>query len=134
MKPDFSGLRAWLQCGILITGLALSVTASGNDDLDVTMRMVLDDSDITGSVVRQIKLPEAASLESRPPADRQKVQGVGRSGESGPGNRDFGQSVAEDVRQSRETVDSMREKAKRPSELIEQVQELQKDGPPGLNR
>lgn len=45
--------------GLLMLGLWVPATTLANDDLDVTMRMVTDDAELTDSVVREIELPRA---------------------------------------------------------------------------
>ena len=56
MKPSFWQRVAIGSClGLL---LANPVTVMASDDLDVTMRMVLDNEELTESVVREIELSE----------------------------------------------------------------------------
>lgn len=51
--------------GFLALLLAMPLKAVGDDDLDVTMRMVGDNDELTESVVREIELPEPVALERR---------------------------------------------------------------------
>lgn len=60
------GCRGILIVGGLLTGLCTTM-AVADDDLGVTMRMVTDD-DITGTVTREIVLPEPASAREPGPA------------------------------------------------------------------
>ena len=61
------------QRAVCFVGLSLFLvgpsTVFASDDLDVTMRMVTDDEDLTESVVREINLREPVSL-GRPSKDR----------------------------------------------------------------
>lgn len=43
--------------GFLMVGFFIPATALANEDLDVTMRMVTDDAELTDSVVREIESP-----------------------------------------------------------------------------
>lgn len=52
--------------GFLMVGLLMPVTALANEDLDVTMRMVTDDAELTDSVVREIELPRAIESPENP--------------------------------------------------------------------
>ncbi|MDY6797140.1 MAG: hypothetical protein SVX28_00080 [Pseudomonadota bacterium] len=86
----------------LLLLLALALPAGAGDDLDVTMRMVDEQEDITDSVTREIRLPDLPGLrqgESRSRAQdaparqlREQVRERGRA---------FGQSVSGQARESR---------------------------------
>jgi|TARA_B100001971_G_C18192920_1_gene539727 hypothetical protein len=83
----------------------MSAPAFGRDDLDVTMRLVGENEDVTESVAREIRLPELPALERR-------SSGLGRGDGEPPGQqireqarekgRDFGQSMSERARDVRE--------------------------------
>ena len=78
-------------------------TVFASDDLDVTMRMVTDDEDLTESVVREINLREPVSL-GRPSKDR----GVDKSVNSADKARD-----ARDARErGREAANAASERAR----------------------
>ena len=64
------------------------------DDLDVTMRMVTDDADLTDSVVREIELSQPIRLQP----GQQSAGDVAR--EAREKGREFGQSVSEQAREA----------------------------------
>ena len=69
--------------GFATTGLILalmSAPAFGRDDLDVTMRLVGENEDVTESVAREIRLPELPALERR-------SSGLGRGDGEPPGQQ-----------------------------------------------
>lgn len=86
-------LAAWGGLGLLLLAPAMAL---GDDDLDVTMRMVTDDAALTESVVREIELREPVALEQR----------RSRSGEQAREARNSGQetarSAAERAREARQ--------------------------------
>lgn len=129
-------------------GLLAAFSTSAADDLDVTMRMVLDDNELTEQVVREIELPVPDSV---PRNDRDGLRGNARSEDARQSGRDFGQSVAEDARDARESLDQVKERPEKPQmpeipvkpelpatpekpELPDVVGDIQENGPPGLNR
>jgi len=97
--------------------------AHAQEDLDVTMRMVLDEQALTESVVREIELPEPASVE-RPDQARESrgAPGMDMARDVREQGREFGQEMAEKARES------SREKPDRP-ELPEHVQEVRDNLP-----
>lgn len=58
--------KAMVFLGCLSLLLVAPSTAFASDDLDVTMRMVTDNDDLTESVVREINLREPLSLDGPP--------------------------------------------------------------------
>jgi hypothetical protein len=85
----------------------VSVSAHAQDDLDVTMRMVTDDEQLTNSVVRTIELPES------PVASPAKQAGKRALGNHNACNarelsRQAGQAVAEQARERRGQVNGDR--------------------------
>ena len=82
--------------GLLVTGQAYA-----GDDLDVTMRMVLDDQDLTKSVVREIQLPEPPAAERAAPEARDKAgAGLESAEDARDQGRAFGQEMADQARES----------------------------------
>lgn len=73
----------FLMAGWLV---AASVQAAG--DLDVTMRMVTEDHDLTGSVVRQIELPRPA--DGRPSVAGDASPGRSEAADTRPGRPEGG--------------------------------------------
>lgn len=106
--------RPALMCMVVLFGWP--AMAQSSDDLDVTMRMVVDDEDLTNSVVREIELPE--------PVIRGPEFGQGTSGLSGPERperpdldtaldamergQEIGESASERASEAREIIDSER--------------------------
>lgn len=112
----------WHVPVIMAIGLFVS-EAHAQEDLDVTMRMVLDEQALTESVVREIELPEPASVE-RPDQARESrgAPGMDMARNVREQGREFGQEMAEKARES------SREKPDRP-ELPEHVQEVRDNLP-----
>ncbi|MGF2736963.1 hypothetical protein [Marinobacter sp. DUT-1] len=112
----------WYVPVVMVIGLFVS-EAHAREDLDVTMRMVLDERALTESVVREIELPEPASVE-RPDQARESrgAPGMDMARDAREQGREFGQEMAEKARES------SREKPGRP-ELPEQVQEVRDNLP-----
>jgi hypothetical protein len=114
--------------GMLMVGFWISSTALANDDLDVTMRMVTDDVELTHSVVREIELPR--SLE--------RPEGLGQSGSRGADaarearerGREFGESMSEKARESRELIKGKPQLPERP----ERPERPEMPDAPGLDR
>ncbi|MBW7472357.1 hypothetical protein QQF73_14830 [Marinobacter sp. M216] len=124
----------------------MSLGAAAAEDLDVTMRMVLDDAELTESVVREIELPMAT------PSELQRGKSVSNPDSSQDGlnsSREVGQSVADDARGARGSVDAVREKPELPekinapqkperpevsSDAKDRAQDIRGKTPPGLDR
>lgn len=88
-------------CLAVAVALTASPLVMANDDLDVTMRMIQDGEDLTGSVVREIRLPErGASPGSAAP--RGNVAVPPESDRLRERGREFGQSVSERAREARD--------------------------------
>ncbi|MBE02509.1 hypothetical protein [Marinobacter lutaoensis] len=80
----------------LLAGIGLLLVVSAplwaDDDLDVTMRMVVDDDELTRSVVREIPLPVPET----------PAQGLGRGGsaaEAASEARERGRALGQDMRE-----------------------------------
>lgn len=106
MKPSFWQRVAVGSClGLL---LANPVTVMASDDLDVTMRMVLDNEELTESVVREIELSEPVALERRknetakPSDGLEEAPGASRAREAREKARGAARSAAERAREVRE--------------------------------
>lgn len=127
MSSRDSGVVMLLRFGVCLVGLLLAFSASASDDLDVTMRMVMDGDALTDQVVREIELPTPDLEHSR---TRDVMRGQDQSEEARQSGREFGQSVSEDARSARESLDQVRERPEKP----EVVEEIKENGPPGLNR
>lgn len=117
------------RVGLLMVGFWLPATTLGNDDLDVTMRMVTDDAELTDSVVRQIELPRtvARPVESPDNPGESGSRGRDAASEARERGREFGESMSEKARQSRELI-------KGKPELPERPERPEVPDAPGLNR
>lgn len=94
-------------CALLALGVSTLTTA--NDDLDVTMRMVQDGEDLTGAVVREIRLPEPArGAAARPATPRDKTERPAMDDRARERGREFGQSVSERAREARDKASDRR--------------------------
>ncbi|MBW4935593.1 hypothetical protein [Marinobacter sp. F4206] len=135
-----------LRVFVLGAGLTVSLGVAAANDLDVTMRMVLDDAELTDSVVREIELPMATPSELQ---RGQSAPDLDSAKEARDNGREFGQSVADDARGARGSVDSVREKPDLPdkikapekpqrpeisSDAKERAQDIRGKTPPGLDR
>ncbi|SET78749.1 hypothetical protein [Marinobacter segnicrescens] len=75
-----------------------SLLAQGNDDLDVTMRMVVDDAELKDRVIQELQLPE-------PPAGALPKNSEGRPGRTEDlreQGRELGRQISEEARGRRE--------------------------------
>lgn len=88
-----------------IAGLVLvSGPVLARNDLDVTMRLVDQNEEITDSVTREIRLPELPALQQRPqPRGNSERPGQVVRDQVREKGRDFGQSMAERAREARES-------------------------------
>ena len=111
MKGDRFSLNAALT-GLLLIGLGAPATTLANDDLDVTMRMVTDDAELTDSVVREIELPRAIERPENP--GESGSRGLDAASEARERGREFGESMSEKARQSRELIEGKPELPERP--------------------
>ncbi len=106
MKPSFWQRVAAGSCLVLL--LANPVTVMASDDLDVTMRMVLDNEELTESVVREIELSEPVALERRknetakPNDGLEEAPGASRAREAREKARGAARAAAERAREVRE--------------------------------
>lgn len=111
MTPGFWRRVAVRGClGLLLATPAVVVA---NDDLDVTMRMVRDNDDLTESVVREIELREPVALERRNgEADKaDDIPGAARGVEKA---RDRGREAARTGAERAREVRERNEKRERP--------------------
>lgn len=69
------------------------------NDLDVTMRMVVDDEDLSGRVVQELQLPEPARLQRG--ADQPGAAGRERAAEARERGRAMGREISEEARSNR---------------------------------
>lgn len=99
--------RQWLKPALmcLVALLAWPVMAQARDDLDVTMRMVVDDEELTNSVVREIELPEPMIPETPGRPERPDIETALEAMERG---QEIGESASERAREAREVIDSER--------------------------
>tara|TARA_R110002049_G_scaffold160433_1_gene325479 strand:+ start:218 stop:595 length:378 start_codon:yes stop_codon:yes gene_type:complete len=95
------------QRAVCFVGLSLFLvgpsTVFASDDLDVTMRMVTDDEDLTESVVREINLREPVSL-GRPSKDRgidKSVHSAYKARDARERGRDAANAASERAREVR---------------------------------
>lgn len=88
--------------------LAIPATAMAADDLDVTMRMVLDNDELTESVVREIELREPVALERRKneagksAGTSDELRGTDKAREARDKEREAARAAAERAREVRE--------------------------------
>lgn len=108
---------------VIVLGTLFVSEAHAQEDLDVTMRMVLDERTLTESVVREIELPEPAAVEG--PGEvtgNGDAPGMDMARDAREQGRAFGQEVAEQARESSKA------RQDRP-ELPEQVQNARENLP-----
>ena len=118
----FQGMH-W--AGLAVFLLVAPTTTVANDDLDVTMRMVTDDAELTDSVVREIELPRAIGKPGNP--GESGSRGLDAASEARERGREFGESMSEKARQSRELI-------KGKPELPERPERPELPDAPGLDR
>ncbi|MDF0749871.1 hypothetical protein NLU14_06470 [Marinobacter sp. 71-i] len=109
--------------GLLLAAPSLGVA---NDDLDVTMRMVTDDDDLTESVVREIKLREPVALGRR--GDKAGEQPSDKAYKAQGSAREAARSAAERAREVRE-----RNKHRGRPEVPGKPAKAERPEPPGLD-
>ncbi len=86
----------------LLLLLTITGPADASEDLDVTMRMVDENENITDSVTREIRLPELPGLRRGDNRSRaQDAPGRQLKEQARERGRAFGQSVSEQARESR---------------------------------
>lgn len=108
--------RQWLKPALvcLVALLASPVMAQARDDLDVTMRMVVDDEELTNSVVREIELPEpmaAGKTDRRGPPEvpaRPERPDIETALDAMERGQEIGESASERASEAREIIDSER--------------------------
>ncbi|MDX1558484.1 MAG: hypothetical protein R3193_06230 [Marinobacter sp.] len=115
----------------LMPGFFVPATALANDDLDVTMRMVTDDAELTDSVVREIELPRAIERPDNP--GKSGSPGLDAASEARERGREFGESMSEKARQSREFIKGRPELPQRP-ERPDRPERPELPDAPGLDR
>ncbi|MEX2474296.1 hypothetical protein [Marinobacter sp.] len=105
--------RQWLRPALMCLAVLLAspAMAQATDDLDVTMRMVVDDEDLTSSVVREIELPEPTGAADRGGSgssarpERPDIETALDAMERG---QEMGESASERASEAREVIDSER--------------------------
>ena len=102
--------------------LLFPVSAMGEDDLDVTMRMVTDEESATDSVVREIRLPDSAADRARDAA----APGLERANEASGKGRAAADAARERARRGLERRNQRRESRGR-----DNVGPPDNAGPPG---
>lgn len=100
------------MAGLMVISLLVSMTTLASDDLDVTMRMVTDDVELTDSVVREIELPLAVERPESP--GKSGSRGQDATEEARERGRDFGESMSEKARQSRGLIEGRPERSEHP--------------------
>ena len=104
------------QAAVLTAFVAAgSAKVMASEDLDVTMRMVTDDTELSESVIREIELPSVEGLKSR--ARMPDNAGAPRSEagqEARERGREFGQAMSERARESRDMAPSVPERPAMP--------------------
>ena len=111
--------------GLLMLGFWVPATTLANDDVDVTMRMVTDNAELTDSVVREIELPRTIGKPENP--GESGSRGLDAASEARERGREFGESMSEKARQSRELI-------KGKPELPERPERPELPDAPGLDR
>lgn len=122
-------MRNLLTIGSTVLLLLVSAVANAEDDLDVTMRMVTDDSALENSFVQELQLPEPVSgLDASGFGDGNPGQEL--AADALEVGRNAGDALAEQSRESRDALD-----LELPGESIDTSPEL--DSPdlenPGLD-
>ncbi len=100
-----SGLPGYGQrLGLLVVLALLPVAAfaQGQDDLDVTMRMVLDDDDLSERVVQELELPDV--MQVAPAPGRPEFDGREQAAEARSQGRALGEQISEQARSNREEL------------------------------
>ncbi|HET8802881.1 MAG TPA: hypothetical protein VFN01_17055 [Marinobacter sp.] len=100
MKSDSSRVPA--AATLMLVASLVSTPLSAAEDLDVTMRMVVDDLELTDSVVREIRLPEQLAVDAPTGPTERKNPMENPASDARERGREFGQSMAERARESRE--------------------------------
>lgn len=90
------GFLGWMMTVALLAGLSAPVFAQ--DELDITMRMVTNDDQLTDSVVREIELPDT------PVVSPQGLRNRDEPGAAAQQGRELGKSVSERAREVRGIV------------------------------
>lgn len=85
--------------GVLVLLVFVVTTAHASDDLDVTMRMVTDDAELTESVVREIELPQPVIT------DRFEMPGLRDSIDVLDSTRELSDAVSEQTSDIQDLVD-----------------------------
>ncbi|QSP95966.1 hypothetical protein LPB19_06070 [Marinobacter salinisoli] len=128
MKRYGSAASSMLPVLAVVAGLLISTVSQAGDDLDVTMRMVVDDADLMNSVVREIELPRAVPAVSSAgrdkSADRDKSRDLVAKGAD---QRDEARSAARDAREMTGRNDSVRDKTERPNNLPDAIDNARPD-------
>lgn len=89
---------ATLLAALVLMGPA-SLLAQDNDDLDVTMRMVVDDAELADKVIQELQLPEPQTA-TLPDDDNEQRRG--RVDDLREQGRALGRDISEEARSRRE--------------------------------
>ncbi len=102
----WSHYRKAFLAGSLVCLMSSSFSVFANDDLDVTMRMVTSDDEVTESVAREIRLSAPIGLEDNPGQANDVAREAREKG------REFGQNTAA---QAKEAAQFRRDERETPS-------------------
>ncbi|WP_166252690.1 hypothetical protein [Marinobacter salicampi] len=100
-----NGIRGCLRVLlVLVLASATSVAAQSRDDLDVTMRMVIDDEDLSDRVVQELQLPESALLPPDEPGPGAGAASREQATEAREQGRALGREMSEESRNKRDEI------------------------------
>ncbi|MBS3805195.1 MAG: hypothetical protein KGY54_11635 [Oleiphilaceae bacterium] len=92
----------WALSSLCLMAMSANLMAQSPDDLDVTMRMVIDDEDLSGRVVQELQLPEPAMNQSG--GAERGSNGRARAEEAREQGRALGRQISEEARGKREDL------------------------------
>lgn len=106
----------------------LASLAQERGDLDVTMRMVLDDNELSERMVQELELPEPVHMAPGQAPDRPEFDGRDQAADARSQGRALGQQISEQARSNREELP-----VGRPDDRLELPPGLDdgRGGPPG---
>ncbi|WP_404367889.1 hypothetical protein [Marinobacter sp.] len=99
MKGKYRVDRLVYAVAAICLMLASGGVMAQENDLDVTMRMVVDDEDLSGRVVQELQLPEPAGIRSR--EGQPGAAGRERAAEARERGRALGREISEEARSNR---------------------------------
>lgn len=105
-----------------------SQSKQGQDDLDVTMQIIVDpDAKLPDEVVRRIPLPERKSAESATDADKKaSKEAAAESKQSAREAKELGKEISQSAKDSAKEAAEQREQARRA-----RAEERERNNPPG---